>query len=564
MSLESGAARARGLTPPVIRPGRPLTRVTFQFAASIGIEESPEATLASAIEQALVWLEGKFPSPLSPEAHALESFACDIHGQILRAIAVPEDGLWTARLTQPDAPYPGQAAVAGRTWTTDVAFRRDAAHVGVGVRVTCASLPYAREEIRLTRPRLVVDLLNRFSVSDGLRLTTKPREVAARDDVQELRSFLLNSERRLPVYVLTQPDPHRLGLETEPYLLDAEELARRVAGLAHVIMLPAAVAYAWTDLVGKPWSVYLGAVRTYRPGLSFEEDEPLDHPRIKAERVMAFQYKGLKSEDAFTELLVDQALRHAATMRLDWGGTRFLDDAQVRQAELAKARATDAAGLGQLLEAEVAALNDKLQAVVAERELALAMGADAERDRDRIAGENRQLRIQLDVLRTALRQGGQDPEPQLALPDVYDEFAEWAASHLTGRLVFHPRALRGLKDGQFEDAALVGRTLLLLANEFRDRERGIPGADRAFDAAVKDLGLRFGRSIASGRAGEEGDTYFVRYPVGGEGNRFLEWHLRKGSGKDQRYCLAIYFFWDEETHQVVVGWLPSHLDNRMT
>ena len=85
-----------------------------------------------------------------------------------------------------------------------------------------------------------------------------------------------------------------------------------------------------------------------------------------------------------------------------------------------------------------------------------------------------------------------------------------------------------------------------------------------FEAGTRDLGLRIGRSIARQRAGEQGSTYFVRWPAGGEDEEFLEWHLRKGSGMDPRHCLAIYFFWDEPGQQVVVGWLPGHLENRMT
>jgi len=46
--------------------------------------------------------------------------------------------------------------------------------------------------------------------------------------------------------------------------------------------------------------------------------------------------------------------------------------------------------------------------------------------------------------------------------------------------------------------------------------------------------------------------------------KLLNLHLRKGTTKDDRYCLAIYFFWDDEKRRVVVGWLPSHLDNRLT
>ena len=70
--------------------------------------------------------------------------------------------------------------------------------------------------------------------------------------------------------------------------------------------------------------------------------------------------------------------------------------------------------------------------------------------------------------------------------------------------------------------------------------------------------------VSKERAGEQGDDYFVKYPTSSNRNCFLEWHLRKGSNKDTRYCLGIYFFWDDDTQQIVVGWLPSHLDNRMT
>jgi len=71
-------------------------------------------------------------------------------------------------------------------------------------------------------------------------------------------------------------------------------------------------------------------------------------------------------------------------------------------------------------------------------------------------------------------------------------------------------------------------------------------------------------SITPSRAGEQGETYFVRWPVGTEKLAFLAHHLREGVDKDERLTLAIYFFWEEDTEQVIVGWLPSHLENRMT
>ena len=93
---------------------------------------------------------------------------------------------------------------------------------------------------------------------------------------------------------------------------------------------------------------------------------------------------------------------------------------------------------------------------------------------------------------------------------------------------------------------------------------GIEGAKNAFEENHKLLGLRFGGSISSVGAGQEGKEYFVQYPLGSGQEEMLEFHIRKGASKDERVTLAIYFFYDEDTNQVVVGWLPSHLDNRMT
>ena len=85
-----------------------------------------------------------------------------------------------------------------------------------------------------------------------------------------------------------------------------------------------------------------------------------------------------------------------------------------------------------------------------------------------------------------------------------------------------------------------------------------------WEKKLGELDLKCDGAITRERAGEEGDTYFVKYPIGTSTNRFLELHLRKVKTKDDKVCLAIYFFWDEDKRRVVVGWLPSHLDNRMT
>ena len=63
---------------------------------------------------------------------------------------------------------------------------------------------------------------------------------------------------------------------------------------------------------------------------------------------------------------------------------------------------------------------------------------------------------------------------------------------------------------------------------------------------------------------QEGDAYYVNYPIGTTQRVFLQFHLERGNRHEDRYCMRIYFFWDDDTNQVVVGWLPSHLSNRIS
>ncbi len=128
-------------------------------------------------------------------------------------------------------------------------------------------------------------------------------------------------------------------------------------------------------------------------------------------------------------------------------------------------------------------------------------------------------------------------------------------------MILHSRALRGLKDAAFSDLALVCNLLQLLALEYVDSKRGDRDAWKRFEDGIKSYGVDFSRSISETRAGEQGVEYFLRY----RGRReFFEWHLKKGSSRDAGRDLRIYLFWDAEDEEVVIGFLPGHLDNRIT
>jgi len=559
-------ATRRTPQPTVIRPGRATVRTTFQLAADIlPAPGQVEDAVKRSVQVILQWVRSKFPIELPQHSWRGESFEAEEWGQKIECIAVNEDRLWSLRLTQPDAPFGTRAAVPGRFWTTEIALTQRESSIGFGIRVLCASLPYSNDPIALTRPRVVLDLVDEVGLHEVRPLIGRPWLLSTEEEVSELRDFLTDPLRAMPVFLLTQPDRKRLQLQVLPYMLDAELLAKKTQGFGHVVQLPWDLGYKWTELVGKPWSAYLGAVRTYQPGLDFESDSPEMHPRAFADRIVFFQHNGQMGEDAFCAFLIDQSAAQAAAKRVEWGDRRFVTDARTRHAALARQKVHEDGDWRALYEEENASLKAKVDEVMKEAEEYNDDALRANRDREAYAEENTKLRAQIDSLLGRLAEKtGQEPDISIPIPDDYDDFTDWVDRHLAGRVVLHSRAIRGLKDARYEEPALVYQSMLLLAGEYRNMRLGIQGAKESFDQRQNALNLRYDGSITRERAGEQGDTYFVAYPPGTNQSQFLESHLRKGSSKDARHCLAIYFFWDENTRQVVVGWLPSHLDNRMT
>jgi len=557
---------------PVIVPGRPEVRTVFQLKASIPLGgRSEEELFSRAVGVILKWVGRKVPKTpemeFPPGAWKGESFRAEVPGQWVEAAASEgKPARWALRLEQPDSPgpYGNHAAVAGRTWTTDLALGREENGLSFACRVVCASLPYARAPVSLSRPRVVKDLAREVGLFDGRPLDGKPWLVEGEEDLEALFELLLHPGRFLPVTLLSEPDPQEARVPVRRFVLDPGKLAEDLSGLSHLVLMPRELGFRWTRRMGRRWTAFNGAVVTYRPGINLQEDPPHLHPKVLLEHILFWRHDGLEGERAFEAFLKERALRFLAERAVRWDGVAFLPEVRSLCAEEARRRSGETAEWGELYAQENEALRQQLDQAKKEAEQFCDLALAAERQRDAVLEENKRLRAALDALRAglAVRSGG-DPDAGLEFPESYEDLPTWVSRNLAGRLVLHPRAERALKDARFEDLSLVARALLLLAKEYRDFHCG-QGPWEAFEGRAKELHLRFGRSIEEGRAGQEGEEYFVRYPFGGPHRRLLEFHLRKGSDKDPRHHLAVYFFWDPETRQVVVGWLPSHLDNRMT
>ncbi len=573
----------------VIRPGSSRSRQNFHLQARLaGSSEIFDPELFQrALDVTLAWFAQKYPAELPPTAHEGKSFELDQFGQqLIQCVALPDRHLWSIRLVQPDAPFKERPAVAGRSWMTEAVLLHDEAGLHFGVRVQCINTSYTDAPIAYTRPRVVVDLARDIGLEDVLPIQATPWMIQQEADVDALLSALSNPDRRIPIVILTQPGPQHAGRVVRDFTLDEEDLAKRLLGLAHVVCLPTAMAYLWTERVGKVWSVYNGALRTYRPGLDFDQDSPYDHELVLLDKILFWKQGEAYGPAPFPRWLIEKLFAagagrkarsstlvyypEAKTLQAAMQRERILREAELKlQADLASGSMDELrAHMGELSkahQAELEALREQLEEEATEARTALDLAEESSNLAGQLREDNLKLRGQNDSLRIALKSRGQLDEVD-RIPDepCYEDLPDWVRETLAGRLVLHSRAVGALRKAHYEDVQTVYACLLHLAGAYRDMRMGQDGAREEWEASLGELGVVLSPSISQERAGEEGESYFVRHPQGSGQRRMLDLHLKKGARREDRYCLRLYFFWDDENMEVVVGWLPSHLDTRAT
>ena len=122
----------------------------------------------------------------------------------------------------------------------------------------------------------------------GWRILPAPWIVRDRAGVEDLIRLIADPERTRPVFA-TGLESGETNPETAP--LDPWDLAHHTAGLAHVVVLTGPMTYVLSDLVGRRFSVFGNAIRTYRPGCVIG-DEATEHPMALADTVRRWRAGG--------------------------------------------------------------------------------------------------------------------------------------------------------------------------------------------------------------------------------------------------------------------------------
>ena len=531
---------------------QPVCQVTLRLEPGPGGDRFHET-----IRDILRWLNNRAGQRLPEEAWGMKSFEMtDVGSQRTAAVGLMDPLYWAARLDDADKQVPR------RTWVTEIGVGLDSnLDVLFGVRLICV-VRGENPPFRPTVPGFVRTVLAAGSCKlDGQIADGRPRLVDTPADVEWLVALLEQEQRTGDVIVLAHQQEDGLAQAT---IADANSLAQRLRGVAHIIVLTSAGSYGLTDRVGRDLSVFRQAVRTYRPGFRAWDDDPGRHPLALPGRIKEWQNGGVAG---FEDAVCARAITNTAYVpgRED----RLPSFTTVRQ--FAARLERESARLGGASETEMLRLyeeeNQRLSADIQEqrdlsdqllREAELEREVAIERANDAIAqaihARERVRRLE-ERLITATGKSAETP-----IPESLSGFENWCEEYLAASVVMSNRAFQGIKKSEYQDPSLIYRALLVLRDQYVPMR--IYGGAECKTAYLQALSvLQLEESLTGDGARFEGNEYTVQYQGA---RRDLDRHLKRGNSREPRFCFRLYFFWDDESQVVVVGWLPSHLENRMS
>lgn len=163
--------------------------------------------------------------------------------------------------------------------------------------------------------------------------------------------------------------------------------------------------------------------------------------------------------------------------------------------------------------------------------------------------------LEREILR--LRAEGATPADR---PKTLGEVGDWANAKFAGRLTVLPRACKALRKSNYADIERTVQMVELMAGPYVDARNKVDGAHELWLAGLDDLRVKDHKQLDAG--GPEEQQYRIRH----EGRTMrLDRHIKgRESSSRERGAFRVYYTYDEENGQVVIGWMPDHLTTAAT
>lgn len=532
---------------------KPVVRLVSQVVLRF-----PKNKSASAFEKtrdiALEWIEKRASGTLPEEAWEGKSFNLDTIGaRRTETITINDSEIsyWRSRLDTDDDHVPS------RDWTTEIAIGEVTEEEQVTtfcVRLQCIT----RGEdgpFYPSIPSLVRDVMSAqttyFDKHVKCVASVNPQFIDSKDGVGELCELLTNPDRHWGIIVFSLPehskDPHQTALLKR----DVEDIAKRTAGAAHVAILAGPASYWLSDRIGKEFSVYQQGVRSYLPGFDPEIDDPFRHPLLLQNKIHE------RGDEWIKRFLISHALRQSISYK---NIEQYLPSfTKLRHIAIQSTRHNPKNLHNQInqLEDDLKAAEDLIMESQDEKlkmqELLEEQKEQADQESETLKSKSWSLKSRIRVLEEKLAES----TLQLEIPDNLDNFENWCNENLPGDIVVLNRAFREAKKSQYEDPSLIYKALLVLRDYYvpMRKEKNENNWKKRFEKECQRIGVEESLSGSEASQGEEGEKYFVNH----FGRKRLDHHLKKGKAQNPKYCFRLYFFWDDENQEVIVGSLPAHL-----
>ena len=536
-------------------------RNSFQLLVKLDTQKfGVEGAFEQASQTVYSWGKNKFRNVIknAPKFEELACFSEKRDGSEFGALMVHEDGLFAFRAAHPDA------SVAGRMWVTDTELKVKNNQCFFAVKLSVTSPQSCEESVPFSCPAFVKWIAHDIGIYDVISVDDRPGYIEREEQVEEFVSLLTNVDRQMPILLLTPCNNPNVA-PYNGYMLNDIEMAKILYGWAHVFSITPEMTECLIAKVGRQWSAYDGAVRTYYPGLDFEKDDCYDHPLV-TQRIINLKNFEAENENGCTMEIVQHIDRKAVVRKILWRKHEIEFFSTEYQKYLQRQRATGIKS-NELL----ASYKEQVEQLESQRDeyaaLAESYADDLENLKNNMENQQQTLGWQrnriIELEDRVKKLSGEKSIETIPENGIYEGIPDWINTYYRDRIYLHKRAIKSLKSAVYENVNLVYRCLKLLATQYYGYRLGmIDREEFEYQCHLVDAGLDESGAITDVQAGTQGDTYFVVY----QGKRRkLERHLRKGGGgKDPRNQLRIYFFWDDDNQLVVIGDLPEHLDTRAT